>query len=157
MSLVKWAFVGVLLLPAAEIAAFLLVALAIGWFWAVCLFLATSILGVFVLRRVGRRDLDRLRSILARDGLAAIGLDSPGIGSAVGGFLLVIPGFITDIVGALLLFPPIRRRFSAATGRAIDSRRPQQRPAVIDLTPEEWRQISERAIDDTRKHRPQRE
>ena len=33
MSLVKWAFIGVLLLPAAEFVGFALVALAIGWLW----------------------------------------------------------------------------------------------------------------------------
>src|SRR6266704_1197257 len=64
MSLVKWAFIGVLLLPAAEFAAFVLVALAIGWLWAALLFLGTTAIGLQVLRRAGRRDFDRFRSTL---------------------------------------------------------------------------------------------
>ena len=46
MSLVKWGFIGLFLLPVAEMAAFVAVAIAIGWFWAACLFLATTILGL---------------------------------------------------------------------------------------------------------------
>ena len=49
MSLVKWAFIGVLLLPAAEFVAFTLVALAIGWLWAALLFLGTTAIGLLVL------------------------------------------------------------------------------------------------------------
>ncbi len=35
MSLVKWGFIGLFLLPVAEMAAFVAVAITIGWFWAV--------------------------------------------------------------------------------------------------------------------------
>ena len=58
MSLVKWAFIGVLLLPAAEFAAFVLVALAIGWLWAALLFLGTTAAGLLVLRPflIGREN-----------------------------------------------------------------------------------------------------
>jgi UPF0716 protein FxsA len=153
MSLVKWAFVGLFLLPAAEIAAFLVIVLSIGWLGAICLFLATTILGVFVLQRSGRRDFDRLQTRISRDGLAAIRLDSAGVGFLMGGILLLFPGFITDIIGALLLVPALQRKIAATIGRASDARRRNTRPAVVDLTPEEWRQVSETAIDDARKHK----
>jgi len=60
MSLVKWTLIGLLVLPAAELFAFFLVAALIGWLWAAGLFIATSILGALLLRRFGRADLDRL-------------------------------------------------------------------------------------------------
>ena len=143
MSLVKWGFIGLLLLPVAEIAAFVVVALTIGWFWAVCLFLATTVLGVLILKRAGRHDVDRFRAAFAEDGIRAIHLESPGLGPMVGGILLVFPGFITDVAGAMLFIPAIRRWISAAIGRAVERGRRRRDPAVVDLTPKEWHQVSE--------------
>jgi len=76
MSLVKWTIIGLLVLPAAELFAFFLVAALIGWFWAAGLFIATSIVGVLLLRRFGRADLGRLRTAFARDGIRALHLDA---------------------------------------------------------------------------------
>ena len=143
MSLVKWAFVGVILLPAAEFAAFVLVALAIGWLWAVLLFFATSAAGVLVLRHAGRRDFDRFRSTLVAQGIRAINLETPGLATTVGGILLVLPGFITDFLGALMLLPAGRRLIAAAIGHAVKKQRAARNPDVIDLKPDEWHQISE--------------
>jgi len=143
MTLVKWAFIGVILLPAAEFVAFVAVALAIGWLWAAVLFFSTSAAGVLVLRHAGRRDFDRFRSTLGTQGIRAINLETPGLASIMGGILLVLPGFITDVAGALLLLPPARRWIGAAIGRAMKKQRAARNPDVIDLAPNEWRQISE--------------
>ena len=146
MSLVKWGFVGLFLLPLAEIAVFVAVAVAIGWLPAVCLFLATTILGLVILRRSGRSDLDRFRDAFRRDGFRAIHLESPGLGPMLGGILLVFPGFVTDLLGALLLVPLVRRKLRGLAARARETRRRQRQPEVVDLTPKEWRQISEKPI-----------
>jgi UPF0716 protein FxsA len=143
MSLVKWAFIGVILLPAAEFAVFVAVALAIGWLWAALLFFATSAAGVLVLRHAGRRDFDRFRSTLSAQGIRAINLETPGLASTVGGILLVLPGFITDLVGALLLVPAGRRLIAAAIRRAAKKQHAARNPDVIDLKPDEWHQVSE--------------
>jgi UPF0716 protein FxsA len=148
MSLVKWGFIVLLLLPVAEVATFIVVALLIGWFWAVCLFLATSVIGLLLLRRSGRRNVERLRAGVAEHGLSAIHLESPGFGSMLGAILLVFPGFITDVAGLLLLVPGVRRQLRAALGRAADTRRRQRDPALVDLTPTEWRQVQEKSIED---------
>ena len=150
MSLVKWGFIGLFLLPLAEMAAFVAVALAIGWVWAVCLFLATSALGLLILRRSGRSDLDRFRDAFRRDGIAAIHLESPGLGPMLGGILLVFPGFITDVLGALLLVPAIRRKLRGMVARAREKRRRERDPSVIDLTPTEWHQVSEKPMKESR-------
>jgi UPF0716 protein FxsA len=146
MSLVKWGFIGFFLLPVAEFAAFAAIALAIGWLPAVCLFLATSILGLLILRRSGLSDLDRFRDAFRREGIRAIHLESPGLGPILAGILLVFPGFITDVVGALLLVPLVRRKIRARFARARETRRRQREPAVIDLSPKEWHQISQKPI-----------
>ena len=149
MSLVKWAFIVVILLPAAEIAVFILVALTIGWLWTIGLFLATSFVGLIVLKRSGRGDLDRFGAALVQDGVRAIHLESPGLAAMVGGILLVFPGFITDVLGALLFVPPLRRWAGAIIGRAYRKRRRgRHAPAVIDLPPDQWDEVPEARIED---------
>jgi UPF0716 protein FxsA len=143
MSLVKWAFIGVLLLPVAEFTAFALVALAIGWVWAALLFLSTTVIGLLVLRRAGRRDFDRFRETLGAQGIRSINLETPGLATMLGGILLVLPGFITDVAGALLLLPMTRRLIGSAISHAVKKQRAASQPDVIDLAPDEWHQISE--------------
>ena len=144
MSLVKWTFIGLAALPAAELLALILVAAVIGWLWTAALFVATSVLGVLLLRKSGRADLDRARKAFARDGLRAIRLETPGVAPVIGGILLVFPGFITDILGAALYVPPLRRW--AAGKLAERARRAERRrdERVIDLEPGEWHHLPDR-------------
>jgi UPF0716 family protein affecting phage T7 exclusion len=155
MSLVKWGFVGLLALPLAEVATFLLVALAIGWLWTMAACLATSTIGVMLLRRSGRTDLDDFLAALARDGVRAIHLESPGVATLIGAFLLVLPGFITDFLGALLFLPAFRQRARAKISHARSQRRNVPGRTVIDLPHDQWRQLPNRPPDRKRrrKHR----
>src|ERR1700751_5909157 len=142
MSLVKWTLIGPLVPPAAELFAFFLMAALIGWFWAAGLFIATSIVGVLLLRRFGRADLDRLRSAFARDGIRALHLETPGMATMLGGILLIFPGFITDLLGAALLLPTVRRWAAARFATfARSSRRTPRDDRVIELEPGAWHQI----------------
>ena len=145
MSLVKWTLIGLLVLPAAELLAFLLMAALIGWWWAAGLFIATSIVGVLLLRRFGRADLDRLRAAFAQDGIRALHLETPGMATMLGGILLIFPGFITDLLGAALLLPAVRRWAAAKLATfARSSRRTPRDDRVIELEPGEWHQIPDR-------------
>jgi UPF0716 protein FxsA len=145
MSLVKWTIIGLLVLPAAELLAFLLMAALIGWWWAAGLFIATSIMGVLLLRRFGRADLDRLRTAFARDGIRALHLETPGMATMLAGILLIFPGFITDLLGAALLLPAVRRWAAAKLATfARSSRRTPRDDRVIELEPGEWHQIPDR-------------
>ena len=145
MSLVKWTLIGPLVLPAAELFAFFLVAALIGWLWAAGLFIATSIVGALLLRRFGRADLDRLRTAFARDGIRALHLETPGMATMLGGILLIFPGFITDLLGAALLLPTVRRWAAAKLATfARSSRRTPRDDRVIELEPGEWHQIPDR-------------
>src|SRR5262245_20171035 len=143
MSLVKWAFIGVILLPAAEFAVFVAVALAIGWLWAALLFVATSGAGVLVLRHAGRRAFDRSGKPPSERSVPAINRKTPDLPFTVGGSLLVLPSFLTDRLGALMLLPVGRRLLAAAVAHAVKKQRAARQPDVIDLKPDEWRQISE--------------
>ncbi|HYW60513.1 MAG TPA: FxsA family protein [Xanthobacteraceae bacterium] len=146
MHLGKRIALGLLLLPIAEVVAFLLVAWAVGWLPALGLMLLTSLAGGLVLRRAGRGPIAQARATLrARPARPAGTPISDGMMLAIAGILLVLPGFITDLAGAGLLIGPIRRRLGVAIGRAIDRRRrPPSGPPLIDLSPDEWRAITKR-------------
>ena len=131
--------IALVLLPAAEVAAFLLVVWAVGFLPALGLMILTSVAGVLVLCRAGRGQIARVGSTVRQRGWMAEG--GPAV-FAVSGILLVLPGFITDLAGAGVLIGPIRRRLGAAIGRAFQvPRAATGEPAVIDLAPGEWRSV----------------
>jgi len=142
MSLVKWTFIGLIALPAAELLAFVMVASLIGWLRAAALFVGTSVVGVLLLRKSGRADLARFRAAFAEQGVRAVHLETPGVATIIGGILLTFPGFITDALGAALFVPIIRRWTTARLATlARDRRQGRRDDRVIDLEPGEWRQI----------------
>src|SRR5262249_44451920 len=107
--MVKWIIIAILLLPAAEIAAFVLVAALIGWAGALLLMLATTRAGMLVLRHSGRTGISRFRVAVADGEITATEMNSAGFLTVPAGLLLVLPGFLTDLVGAALLIAPVRR------------------------------------------------
>lgn len=99
----KWFIIAFILVPAVELALLIYSGQLIGFFPTVGLILVTSLLGAYFAKRQGMRawgDLRNRMSHMETPGDALI--DSFCIFS--GGVLLVMPGFITDIVGFLLLF-----------------------------------------------------
>jgi len=134
-----------LLLPAAEVLAFVLVAWAIGFWPALCLMLLTSIAGGVVLRRSSGRRFMQFRRILRERDVTPAATRAGGPIVALAGILLLLPGFITDFVGAGLLVGPLRRRLGRALVATIRGKPQATRPgAVIDLAPSEWQAIAER-------------
>ena len=97
-----------LLAGAAEIVVLFLIAAQIGWGWTLLLALVTSMLGAWVLRREGPRSWRAFRSDL-REGRPPGASVTDGLLVLVGGGLMVLPGFIGDVIGALLVAPPSRR------------------------------------------------
>jgi UPF0716 protein FxsA len=144
MPLVKWTLIGLLLLPLAELAVFIVLTMTIGWFWTIGLGLATTVLGVILLKRFGRDRIGRFGTALAHDGLRSVAIEGSALAHVAGGILLVLPGFITDLVGALMFVRPLRRWASKSIGRA--ARRKSARKSgdsVIDLEPTEWHQVAD--------------
>jgi len=95
-------------LPVIEVIAFVEVGLAIGWLWALALLITTSVLGAGIARRRGRAAIVEVaRAVAERRSPGPAALD--GALGAIGGLLLMIPGFVTDALGALLLLPAARR------------------------------------------------
>ena len=139
-SLGKWVALGILILPSAEIAVFLLVAHWLGLHGAVFLLLATSLIGAGVLWYVGRIVISRFLHLAAQRDSAAVRVGTGGLLTVLGGILLVLPGFITDTIGLILVIPSARR-WIARYFTAPDQRGPE--PQQIDLDTSEWRRLSE--------------
>jgi UPF0716 protein FxsA len=133
--------------PVVEVLAFIEVARAIGWLAALLLLLGTSVLGAQLLRIQGRSAIERV-SLAVSEHRPPAGSAIDGALGFLGAALLAIPGFVTDVLGVLLLFPPTRalarRRLSrhyagramsflARTGRFAQGGR-EPRPADVDST-----------------------
>jgi len=147
MSLVKWAIFGLLLLPFAEIAVFVAVALKLGFLAALALTILTSLAGMSVIRHAGHADVARVRNAFGERTISRVELDGRGFLTVLGGFLLVLPGFITDILGALLLLAPTQHLIGAALRRAVARMdRASGRPVVVDLPPDQWRSVPEERL-----------
>ena len=93
--------------PVLEVFVFIEVARAIGWLTALVLLIATSVLGAQLLRVQGRSAIERLSlAVSERRAPASAAID--GALGFLGGLLLVVPGFVTDALGLLLVFAPTR-------------------------------------------------
>jgi UPF0716 protein FxsA len=142
MNVAKWFLLAVLMLPAAELAAFIAVAVGIGFLGAAALILAGSFAGAMILRHAGGNHIARMRSILDGRNFTTLQADGTGAMLLVAGFLLLIPGFITDTLALLLLVAPLRRIMGATLWRGTAP----QRDGVVDLEPEQWRRVPDPSL-----------
>ncbi|MCB0862060.1 MAG: FxsA family protein [Solirubrobacterales bacterium] len=93
--------------PIAELFVMVQVADWIGFFWMLFLLFASSVAGMMILKHRGRAHWRRFRGAVdERRPPAKEAFD--GIMITVGALLLIIPGFITSVIGLFLLFPPTR-------------------------------------------------
>ena len=136
MQLVKWIATGLLVLPLAELAAFILVASQVGFTTALGLVILISLAGMLVLRHVGGGAVTRLRTA-GRIEVRGVALDGSGTGTDLGGILMVIPGFITGVLGLLMVMPTTRVWLAGTTLRHFTQQHRAPPPGTIDLTPEE--------------------
>ena len=97
-----------LLFPVLELYVFFKVSTAIGFFPALLLIIAGSALGVLVMRVAGLATVLRTRASLQRGELPAEQMFN-GLVTAMGGLLLLIPGFLSDVLGLVCLLPFTRR------------------------------------------------
>jgi UPF0716 protein FxsA len=145
----KFILIGVLLLPAAEIGLFILIAAKIGFSLAFGLLLLTSAAGLLLLRHAGRARLERLRVAVTQTGVVGLEAGGDAFLTVAAGILLLLPGFITDVAGLILLAPPVRRRIHTRFAGFVRTQRGQA--DVVDLEPDQWQQVPERRLDDSRR------
>lgn len=117
----------ILFFPLAEIAGFILVGRAIGVLPTLALIVASSVVGLALLRDAGLTTILELQR----------GRDAPAKVLAAGGtrmltgLLLLIPGFLSDLAAAALLVPGVRKWLAGRVG-ADGARRQGGAPSVIE-------------------------
>ena len=97
-----------IVLPILEMYVLIRVGSNIGAFNTILLVLLTALIGFVLLRVQGFRTLINVRNKLGMAQLPAEEMIT-GIFLAIGGALLLTPGFITDLFGLLCLVPVTRR------------------------------------------------
>jgi UPF0716 protein FxsA len=130
--------------PLAEIAAAIVVANAIGVLWCILLLIASWPVGSWLMRAEGRAVLTRLRAALTNPSPRGPGSEvADGALALLAGPLLIVPGFITDLLGLALLVPAVRSRLAPAlvhrlgdrlTRRAQRTGRRPRQPYDVDST-----------------------
>ena len=105
-----------IVLPIAELYVIIKVGGAIGVFPTIALLIADSFLGAALLRSQGRAAWRRFNEALAAGRVPAREVFD-GTMIILGGAFLLTPGFITDVIGLLLLIPPTRAIFRGLVAR----------------------------------------
>lgn len=120
--------------PLTEIALFVTIGGRIGLLATMAILLASFALGAWLIRQQGRDAMKQAR----------LGLQSRDLGRGlfhvIAGVLLILPGFLTDILGLLLLLPPVQ----AGLARLILSR-VQIRPQPSSVIDGEWSRLDDQA------------
>ncbi len=100
----------VILIPIVEIYLFIKIGSQIGAFTTISLIFVTAIIGVYYARYEGLNTLKSGVTQLYKNQMPLFELMS-GAALAVAALLLILPGFATDLLGFLIIFPLTRKIF----------------------------------------------
>ena len=117
-------FVGWVIL---EIAVIIEVGRWLGVLATLALLIGISVIGGIVVKAQGLGLLMHARTELA-SGRIPDGAFANGVLLLLAGLLLTVPGFVTDVVGAVLLVPPVRKLAVRRWQRRPPGRRPPRWP-----------------------------
>lgn len=96
-----------IIVPALEIGLFILSGQLIGVWWTIILILLTGIFGAWLAKKEGMSTIQLVQVQLNNREIPGEAI-LDGLCILIGGLLLLTPGFITDMVGFLLLIPLTR-------------------------------------------------
>ena len=103
-----------------EISVLVVVGQAIGLLATILLLVAASVVGMWLLRREGARTFAAFQEALRTRRVPHREM-ADGILIAAAGALILVPGFVSDLIALFLLFPPTRaivtRRITRRTER----------------------------------------
>ena len=135
---------GLIIWSLIEIGLFVVVGGAIGLLATLAVVLGSAMLGVAVIRGQGLGALARMRSGASGAMLARAGL------TTLAGVMLILPGFLTDAMGLVMLIPWVQRRvISSMAGRVAGAMR--YRSPVSDVVEGEAVEIDAPRLSEARK------
>ncbi|MDR3439613.1 FxsA family protein [Telmatospirillum sp.] len=125
--------------PVIEIAAVITVAGWLGWPGAIAGIVLSGALGLALLQRQGLATA-RVAQDQMRQGEMPVGALFDGTCLALAGLLLLLPGFVTDLLALPLLLPPVRRLLGLALASRIRpmSSGPSPTPGRTTVIDGEW-------------------
>ena len=88
----------ILLIPVFEILSFILLGDFLGFWTVVSLIFLTGLIGLFLIR--SKLDFRQIEKLVSEP--------NEWLFQKIAGFLLIIPGFITDLLGIIMLLKPLR-------------------------------------------------
>jgi UPF0716 protein FxsA len=109
--IMRFVFALFIAIPIIEMVVLIQVGQQIGVVWTIALVLLTAFIGINLLRYQGLATLSRATWRIQSGQIPAKEM-LEGILLAVGGALLLTPGFVTDAIGFLLLLPLTRQIFA---------------------------------------------
>ena len=98
----------ILLVPIVEIYLFIKIGSQIGAFNTISLILITAVIGLYYAKYEGLNTLRSAVNRMVRNELPIYEIIS-GAALACAAFLMILPGFLTDVVGLLIIFPWTRK------------------------------------------------
>lgn len=119
-----------LVVPFAELYVLIQVGQVIGAAWTILVLVVISLVGSWLVKREGMNTLRRAQEQVRMGAVPGTELVD-GVLILFAGALLLTPGFLTDIVGVLLLIAPVRRSL-----RGVARRRLARRMNIIEV--ESW-------------------
>ncbi len=94
-----------------EISLFIQVAHVMGVLLTMLLVVFTSCIGVSLVKNQGMKNFMLMQEKLARNESPATEMIK-SVSLIIAGFLLLLPGFFTDLMGLLLLLPPVQKHLT---------------------------------------------
>ena len=117
--------ISILLIPAIEIYLLIKIGTKIGAITTILLIFSTAVIGIYYAKYEGLNTLKSGFVQLSRNTLPTYEMLS-GATIAFAAILLIIPGFFTDVVGFLLIFPFTRKLILKRISLAVKSRKKEK-------------------------------
>jgi len=96
--------IGLVLVPVIEIAVLIAVGKTIGLGWTILALLLLTLLGTWLMRREGARTWKALREASATGSMPSREI-ADGALVLIGGAFLLLPGFVSDVIGLFFVLP----------------------------------------------------
>ena len=126
-------------IPVLEIYLFIKIGSQIGPLMTILLIFLTAFFGVIYARYEGFNTLKAGLSQIVKNELPVYEIIS-GAALAFAALLLIIPGFLTDLIGFLLIIPVTRKFFISFITSRFKSKKTNNRENVIEGSFEEYKQ-----------------
>lgn len=99
-----------LIVPAIEIGLFVWLGGMVGPWWVIAIIILTGVIGIALVKQQGAETLMRMRQSTANHHIPTNDIVD-GVCILIGAVFLITPGFLTDLMGFILVLPFTRRPF----------------------------------------------